>query len=397
MKQNFMLRKSNRLVCNPLFLYAVSWSIVISLYLLEWSYKYPPLSLELFLFLFSTCVISFVLAIVTHKNKRFEYKAIINPDRYYKWIIKQTKRVYFLLIIEFIYFKTIPFLSYLSGNAETSLYQEFAMPFVHVIVVNGLLLLFYFSSYCFFSSGENRYHFLKPMFVNLIGPLLFMSRGSLLHMIFGLFLLYLMSGRKALKILALIIPLSFVVLFLFGVAGNLRINNPEGKLILQWGGASEKFEESFVPKEYFWSYLYITSPLGNLQNAVKKKKKFNSDYNGPIPLVVNEICPMFISKRIGMPEPTNRDIYFVDPTLVVGSTFFDPYLILGWSGMTLIFCTILFYVLVMSQIIPKDCAFRVPMYVILTILTFFSLFDNMLVYMGLFPQLVFIYLLRNKK
>lgn len=51
----------------------------------------------------------------------------------------------------------------------------------------------------------------------------------------------------------------------------------------------------------------------------------------------------------------------------------------------------------MIRIIPKDSVVRVPMYIVLTILTFFSLFDNMLVYMGLFPQLVFIYLLRKWK
>ena len=28
------------------------------------------------------------------------------------------------------------------------------------------------------------------------------------------------------------------------------MNDPEGKLILRWGGASQKFEESFIPKVY---------------------------------------------------------------------------------------------------------------------------------------------------
>lgn len=65
--------------------------------------------------------------------------------------------------------------------------------------------------------------------------------------------------------------------------------------------------------------------------------------------------------------------------------------------MIIVFLFILIYVFVMIKIIPKDSVVRVPMYIVLTILTFFSLFDNMLVYMGLFPQLVFIFLLRKWK
>lgn len=208
------------------------------------------------------------------------------------------------------------------------------------------------------------------MLINLLGPLLFMSRGSVLYMIFGLFLLYLMSGRNAMKVLIRLVPSSLIVLYLFGLMGNLRMNDPEGKLILRWGGASQKFEESSVPKEFFWSYVYITSPLGNLQNAINQKKNFRDDSFGFIPLIINEVCPMFISKRINIPEPKDRANYYVDPTMVVGSTFFDPYLTWGWGGMIIVFLFILIDIFVMIRIIPKDSVVRVPMYIVLTILTF---------------------------
>ena len=105
---------------------------------------------------------------------------------------------------------------------------------------------------------------------------------------------------------------------------------------------------------------------------------------------------MFISKRPNVSEPQDKSNYYVDPTMVVGSTYFDSYLIWKWYGMIIVFGFILFYVFAMQKVVPKNSAFRVPMYVVLTILTFFSLFDNMLVYMGLVPQLMFIYLLRKK-
>ena len=389
--------RSNRIVCNPFFLYSVSWFIVVFLYLLNWSDKYPLISSNLLFFLLATSLLSLIFSVKTHKNRDFEYKALVNPLNYYKWVMKQTRRVYFLLCIEFIYFQTIPLIAYLRGNADRRLYMDFAMPIVHILVLNGVLFLFYFSSYCYFSQGGGKNCFIKPMLINLLGPLLFMSRGSVLYMIFGLFLLYLMSGRNAMKVLIRLVPSSLIVLYLFGLMGNLRMNDPEGKLILRWGGASQKFEESSVPKEFFWSYVYITSPLGNLQNAINQKKNFRDDSFGFIPLIINEVCPMFISKRINIPEPKDRANYYVDPTMVVGSTFFDPYLTWGWGGMIIVFLFILIDIFVMIRIIPKDSVVRVPMYIVLTILTFFSLFDNMLVYMGLFPQLVFIYLLRKWK
>ncbi len=392
-----MVASSNRIICNPLFLYAVSWFIVVFLYLLGWSDKYPIISFELLIFLLITSLLSLIFSIKTHKNKDFEYKALVHPLNYYKWVMKQTRRVYFLLCIEFIYFQTIPLIAYLSGNADARLYMDFAMPVVHVFVFNGSLFLFNFSSYCYFSQGGGTNSFIKPMLMNLLVPLSFMSRGALLFMIFCLFLLYLMSGKNAMKVLIGLIPSSLVVLYLFGLIGNLRMNDPEGKLILQWGGASQKFEDSFVPKEFFWSYSYITSPLGNLQNAINQKKNFRDDSSGFIPLIINEVCPMFISKHINIPEPKDRANYYVDPTLVVGSTFFDPYLTWGWGGMIIVFLFILIYVFVMIKIIPKNSVVRVPMYIVLTILTFFSLFDNMLIFMGLFPQLVFVYLLRKWK
>ena len=36
---------------------------------------------------------------------------------------------------------------------------------------------------------------------------------------------------------------------------------------------------------------------------------------------------MFISKRLNVSEPQDKSNYYVDPTMVVGSTYFDSYLI----------------------------------------------------------------------
>ena len=85
--------RSNRIVCNPFFLYSVSWFIVVFLYLLNWSDKYPLISSNLLFFLLATSLLSLIFSVKTHKNRDFEYKALVNPLNYYKWVMKQTRRV----------------------------------------------------------------------------------------------------------------------------------------------------------------------------------------------------------------------------------------------------------------------------------------------------------------
>lgn len=391
-----VLNYSNRIICNPYFQYGASWTIVVFLYLLDWSYKYPKLSVSLMFFLLATCMLTLVLAYKTHKQKKFSYNSLKTPDDYYSWIMNKTKWIYFLLCLEFVAFKGVPLYLYMKGMTDTRAYMEFGIPILHIVVFNSVMLLFYFSSYCFFSAGGVN-HFIKPMVINFLAPILFMSRGTCVYMLFGMFLIYLMSGKNAMKTLLKLIPFAILALYMFGIMGNLRIGDPDGKLIKQWGGATETFDKSGVPSEFFWSYVYITSPLGNLQNAVDQYKLIDRPSTGVLPLVVNEILPMFISKRVDLPDLTNRDYYYVDPTMVVGSTYFDPFLTWGWGGMILVFLCILFYITLMERLIPSDSPFRVPLYVVLANLAFFSLFDNMLVFMGLFPQLVLIFLFRNLK
>lgn len=117
---------------------------MVFLYLLNWSDKYPLISSNLLFFLLATSLLSLIFSVKTHKNRDFEYKALVNPLNYYKWVMKQTRRVYFLLCIEFIYFQTIPLIAYLRGNADHRLYMDFAMPIVHILVLNGVLFCFTF-------------------------------------------------------------------------------------------------------------------------------------------------------------------------------------------------------------------------------------------------------------
>lgn len=73
-----------------------------------------------------------------------------------------------------------------------------------------------------------------------------------------------------------------------------------------------------------------------------------------------------------------------------------PYTIWGWSGMILVFGAVMSVIAIFSLLVSRKSVLFVPLVVILSILSFFSLFDNMLIFVGLYPQLLLIFLMRNK-
>lgn len=100
-----------------------------------------------------------------------------------------------------------------------------------------------------------------------------------------------------------------LVMYLFGVAGNYRtindLNTQDPKfdktynsnIILAIGGASDSFKSNIVPGEFFWIYLYITSPLSNLQyNITKNKPSFT--LNGVMYIIIDEILLDAVSKKV---------------------------------------------------------------------------------------------------
>ena len=385
---------------NPFFLFASSWSVVLFCYQLNWSQIYPSMSCGLYIFLYISIIISLILSINSKKKNKFRFKKLSYPLTYYTTIIKYIKILYVLLIIEFIEAKSIPLIGFVTGNINVSAYIDFGIPLLHVVILNSFFLLFYISAYCYFSSkGTDKKKFVIPIILCLLAPILFMSRGSVMYMIFSYFLLFIMSyNKKTIKLYIMLVISFFLILYGFGRFGDFRMQDNSGhsEYIQNIGKSSDTFRNSVIPKAYFWSYLYISSPIATLQNAIDTKKEFDERTSGPLHLVVNEILPMFISKRIGMETERLSDEYRIANTLTVGSTYLGPYLTWGWKGIIIIYIYIMFLIYIMERLIPKKSIFYIPMILVLSNIAFFSLFDNMLIYMGLCPQLVLIYLLRKK-
>lgn len=213
--------------------------------------------------------------------------------------------------------------------------------------------------------------FLFPVLINFLPFLLCVSRGFILYMLFGFFLIALMSCKKVGKVICTLIPIGLLILYLFGLMGNMRIDDSEGNIILNIGEAKTEFRDSGIPSEFFWAYLYISSPLGNLQNTIDKTKRFDPETSNWLNLVVNEMLPVTISKRIGL-RMTDRGKYLISDALTVGSTYMGPYTIWGWSGMILVFGAVMSVIAIFSLLVSRKSVLFVPLVVILSILSFLA-------------------------
>ena len=155
--------------------------------------------------------------------------------------------------------------------------------------------------------------------------------------------------------------------------------------------ATESFKNNLVPGEFFWFYLYASSPIANFQNAVNKDK--NIDYN-VFNFIGNELVPDFITKRIINPKNDidlifNSEKYLIASFLTVGSTYYNPYVRMGWIGVIIIYI----YFMALFTFLPFWVSVKEPYYsttiAILCTMALFSTFDNMIRFTGLSFQLVY--------
>jgi len=201
------------------------------------------------------------------------------------------------------------------------------------------------------------------------------------------------------KIAGLAVFLLFA-LYLFGVLGNMRLNSMyqtntslnDNELFLDIGGATEEFRQSFIPKEFFWTYIYLTSPLANLQKTINEFE-FTEDVNidSSFDFTVTQLFPDFISKRIvAIFNITSPNPIQITPELNVSTAFAQAYTILGWVGMSFfilfLFVLAFFYILSLKKI--KSPYFIVGV-AIMNSIFLFNLFSNMFAFTGLSFQLIY--------
>jgi hypothetical protein len=186
-----------------------------------------------------------------------------------------------------------------------------------------------------------------------------------------------------------------VLLFFFGALGSLRVSREakkpySNKDFLGTGRASESFRASIIPSEFFWTYIYVSSPVANLQNNINTFpiKEYNA--NRVLEWVNNEVLFDFISKRINDYSHTDRETENTITGPFNASTIYSrSFSYLRWGGLLLMSIVILLVPLGLYKLLPASSPFFLTGLAILNTIFLFMMFDNTLRFTGLSFQLVY--------
>lgn len=372
---------------NPYSCYIISFITALIAYQFGWSNLYPSLEWPLILFLVITLLIHLFLSFYWAKNNSLK----INPVTVSTKPLYVTVFIYCLWAIEFIYEGGVPLLKILLGKPYD--YRLFGVPSLHVFIVT---FSSFYTIYLFhlFIVQRKQSDFILYL-INSFAALLIFNRGMFLFNLSGSLIVFLFTIRKFSygKSLLAIVTLP-IIFYLFGVLGNVRVSfeakrEYDDTLFLDIGRANENFRESVIPNEFFWSYVYITSPLANLQTNIHSEIKSEVSSKQWFGFLSNEFIFDFISKR------TNRlfGIQAIEESRIEGpfnvSTVYSrSYSYFGWIGIAIMALFVLILPLLYKRVLgnndyaPTGIAILCTMYL-------FLVFDNTIRFTGLGFQLAY--------
>ncbi len=387
--------KYNQYFANPFLLNGLAWLILWGLYSLRWSLLCPPLSEPLSFFIATSSIISIFIGIVSNRGRAIPYHPAnnINAGVITGWLIF----LYILLAADIIGSGSIPLLGYLKGNVQVK-YDEFGLPVVHVLVVNGFSALCLFAFYCYKSSSikETKRKLIFIVLLSVFPFFLIFNRGGIIANVIGIFIISLVTARKPVWLLMKLVVVAIAMLFAFGVAGNIRLGKKTMDQFVRIAQPSDDFENFNIPEEFIWSYIYIATPLANTQKTIDHGLwRGTNDTEDFQKMVTFEMLPEMISKNlVGTQKEINKEnsAKLVDNSFTACSVYGRVYNYMGWAGFWIMFVFILAFITINLKIIPKNSIFYVPMVVTLDIIVILNLFDDMLIFMGLVPQ-VFIFIM----
>lgn len=383
-----------KIIINPFNIQFIAILAVLIIYSLGWSELTQPLKVPLILFL------AFVLVSLLIFSKI--YNTYFPPRRMLAFKFKEPTKIWILIGLlsmaaEFIYEGAVPILELVVFKNSYN-YVDFAgIPGFHVFAVTytsflGLWL------WDMFLQDKRWFNFLLAGFFMSYPILLFNRGGFIFNIVSAVFILMYrvdeiqLSAKKIAVLFVAVIGFTYA----FGVFGNLRSfgastsNNSdyfsESGYISDVGKATKEFQKSTIPKEFFWMYLYVSTPIANLQNIVEKNEPMNS----PEAFMTESVLPDFIGKRIA----EGRGIQVADDKLIAKtfnvSTFFaDAYKTMGFFGLILIVFYFAFFIFGFTYLYSMLNTQRVVGMSILFTVAIFCLFSNMMTFSGLSFQLIY--------
>lgn len=358
---------------NPFYLFSIIWGITLILYNFRVSKLFPKLTLNLLLFIVFSIFFCIVLGTIYNKKIRVNKK----NRKINKKFGKEYTLIFFMFIIEFMFEKKIPLIETMNKTGYT--YMDFkGIPVVHVVLFTYNFYITICTFYNYQLTKKKKYIFYS--IIGVIPYILLYLRGTILLLLISFFLIILYFKYNIKMILKITFIFIFII-YIFGVAGNIRH-------YYSWNDSRmiKKIAIIDLPKNnldpFIWGYVYLVSPLGNLQYNVNK----TIPKDNLAMFIFDNFFFDAISKRI---EYISEKPKLMVPHLTVSSFYIKAYLSYGMIGMLVILFTYMVFELIYLSII-KNTQYWVIGLSIINVLNIFSVFSNMFVFSGFSFILVYI-------
>lgn len=393
-----------RVISNLYFVVLFSFLISFILYTFRLSGIYPDITVPFVLFFSFFLMTLLMLGFVMSGNFRIWFskanKSVESLRLKYSYKYWPIVSIVLFLIIEIIYNKKIPIVEMLRGNQYD--YRDFTFPGLHVFFTS---LTTYYSIKSFFDYlAYNDRRALYSSFLCVFIFAILMYRSNIMFCILNMVFLFVLFKRVNLKRIFKVAFFIIGLMYIFGVAGDLRSKAQTGDSefgisnIMNATQASSDFEKNSFLSPFYWAYLYISSPVANFQKTVSVYDT-HVETDGALKFTVYEILPDIIGKRVaalaGYDEeysPLARVIDF----LTVGTIFADSFVFVGWFGPIILMFLLVLTPVIFLSLCPKNYIFFVQFSICANILILCT-FSNMLAYSTLSLQLFYPLLSRKFK
>jgi len=364
---------------NPFFTYIAVFGVALLAYQLGWSSIYPPLSDAVMWFFCITFSVSAIGALILEpilRTVRINASGIL-PN----WVAYVLGCAF---VADMVYTGGVPL--WLIASGADYKYTGFGIPTLHVgiITFGGVFAAIRFSDYL---ATKNRW-MLAQALMPVVYDILIANRGAaLMAMVSWLFVIVIRRGGVSLRMALASSAAMIAALFVFGIIGNVR----SGDVIAEIGQPTETFSESGIPMPYFWTYVYLTSPIANFVDTTNSAGGLEPKVGE---LIASELMPDFVSKRVLPLLGAEDRVGFtqVSPALNVSTIFARSYVYAGWLGVTLVFAVFVTLLMLYVMAVSRS-AYAVPAIAMLNTFVVFCVFDNMIAFTGMSLQLIWMVIL----
>jgi oligosaccharide repeat unit polymerase len=367
---------------NPFAAYATSFALAVSVYSLGYSDLYPPLQSSLKWFLLSTSLICVFLA---YASGKIALRYPCQQERFGTHLA-----IFFALLavfsVEVIVNGGIPLV--LLVTLQDFNYKDFGIPTLHVAFTG---FSFFYAVYWFdlYTIGQGK-RYLALSIPTFGTSLLIVSRGAFIVLLIAMLVVHIRRRGFTRRLLLSFAGILAIVVWGFGFVGNLRSNESSSEsLIFAIGKPSDNFLNSNIPAELFWTYLYTSSPLANLQLNITDRTAADS----PGLYFILEFLPDFVSKRLTSEGDIAASVPLLNTDQLNVSTMYGrAFFLMGWLGALLSFCYFVIVSILCMRALQRSKYF-VATLGILTAIAFLEIFDNMFTFAGgIMPVLVALFL-----